>query len=590
MRGSGHVWVLLLVAACGEDSDAGNAASGTSGLVGNGTSVCAWSRDQAVCVGSNAHGLIGDGTRITRNSPVQLSVPDGARQVVMGRSHACALSGKGRIYCWGSGAREQLGTSGLRTALSPRLVEGISNVAGLAAAGDFTCAWTRSGRVACWGALTPGDGSSSELKEFHFLDELQSVKAVTVGPGHACALIGKQDVWCFGPDAPRKPGTSVETPTFVFSAALPIKELSAGATVTYMHAEDGTLFWVRAGNTYAPKLSWSARSIRASENYTCALLDDQLMKCWEGYPSAQPYHYSTKNFKNAIALGATSTAGCALLSDSSVQCMPSLASPPACPNDSADPGGAHRVLRFATLQFVEPSTLTQGVQQLVDVAVSDQRFNVVVTLDQTADGSLRASVGPARALLQGTFERWSPQAYPSIDFEARIEEEMLHAGPAPSRLLIPVQNIDNRVMLDIVLPLRSLQIEDGILAEDRRCVPNLGAAVTPNVRAFITVEEGMSQMLNNVWGWDMSLCDLLAGNADLCTSSPRDSWSSVPNALCDGAGCIVDPGDGSVCAVESCNAWQVRARFSATAIAIADADAAPLLKGDRGPVQPGTPP
>jgi alpha-tubulin suppressor-like RCC1 family protein len=81
-------------------------------------------------------------------------------QVAVGRQHACAVLGSGRVYCWGNaGAGRLLGTALKADAVhgTPTRIDGFGGPAvALAAGGSSMCALLRSGAVECWGANDRG--------------------------------------------------------------------------------------------------------------------------------------------------------------------------------------------------------------------------------------------------------------------------------------------------------------------------------------------------------------------------------------------------------------------------------------------------
>ena len=98
---------------------------------------------------------------------------EGARQVVNGSFHTCALTLDGAAYCWGAADRGQLGRAAdpfgdgrfLEEVDTPDPVEGNLSFATLAAGQDHTCAVTWSGETYCWGANgfgQLGDGTRTD--------------------------------------------------------------------------------------------------------------------------------------------------------------------------------------------------------------------------------------------------------------------------------------------------------------------------------------------------------------------------------------------------------------------------------------------
>lgn len=68
-----------------------------------------------------------------------------------GRSHACAASDDGRVWCWGDNRVGQLGVGDLEPRDGAVEVQGLPAVRDVEAAGDLTCAVDRGYRMWCWG-------------------------------------------------------------------------------------------------------------------------------------------------------------------------------------------------------------------------------------------------------------------------------------------------------------------------------------------------------------------------------------------------------------------------------------------------------
>jgi alpha-tubulin suppressor-like RCC1 family protein len=113
----------------------------------------------AKCWGGNGNGKLGDGTTITRLTPVNVSgLISGVAQISAGRNQTCAITTAGGAKCWGTNTFGQIGDG---TTVSPRLTP--TNVTGLATgtvaiSTNFhsTCASLTSGVIKCWGLNTGG--------------------------------------------------------------------------------------------------------------------------------------------------------------------------------------------------------------------------------------------------------------------------------------------------------------------------------------------------------------------------------------------------------------------------------------------------
>ena len=84
--------------------------SAVAQLAGRDGSYCARLTDGSVrCWGSNAFGLLGDGTKIERPSPVVVPALTHVVDIAIGARHACAVIADSTVRCWGSTDSGQLG-------------------------------------------------------------------------------------------------------------------------------------------------------------------------------------------------------------------------------------------------------------------------------------------------------------------------------------------------------------------------------------------------------------------------------------------------------------------------------------------------
>lgn len=109
------------------------------------------------CWGSNWSGELGDGSYTQRLTPVDVSgLTSGVTALAAGANHTCAITSGGTVKCWGGNAFGELGDGTILTRNSPVSVQGLEHgitaiaLGGLNYAGH-TCALTSAGGVKCWG-------------------------------------------------------------------------------------------------------------------------------------------------------------------------------------------------------------------------------------------------------------------------------------------------------------------------------------------------------------------------------------------------------------------------------------------------------
>ncbi|NTX05516.1 chromosome condensation regulator RCC1 [Myxococcus sp. CA040A] len=122
------------------------------------------------CWGFNREGQLGDDTALDSVTPVRpVGLSSTMRQVRAGNSFTCALDAEGRVRCWGLNGDGQLGDGTRIHRAAPVEVTALGDdVVDLSAGATSTCAVMRDGQVRCWGANALGqlgDGTQSDRVE-----------------------------------------------------------------------------------------------------------------------------------------------------------------------------------------------------------------------------------------------------------------------------------------------------------------------------------------------------------------------------------------------------------------------------------------
>jgi len=154
------------------------------------------------CWGWNSHGQLGNGTTTTAASAIAVpALTSGVVSGVGGYRHTCVLMTGGTVKCWGDNSEGQLGDGSKTTRKTPVDVPGLTNVVALSAGELTTCAVTQSGAVTCWGYN--GRGTVGDMT---FTGRTTPTPVHGLGSGvtaisvrfQACALLQDKSVRCWG--------------------------------------------------------------------------------------------------------------------------------------------------------------------------------------------------------------------------------------------------------------------------------------------------------------------------------------------------------------------------------------------------------
>jgi len=131
--------------------------------------------------------------------PKLLGGLSGLRAVAQGSTHACLLYGDGTVGCYGDNRSAQLGfISNGEWVEQPRVVTGLSGVVAIGASGEQTCVLDGAGRVSCWGEDVLDSVGRGAPNVPVRVAGLGSVVALSAAGFETCALRDGGDVWCWG--------------------------------------------------------------------------------------------------------------------------------------------------------------------------------------------------------------------------------------------------------------------------------------------------------------------------------------------------------------------------------------------------------
>jgi alpha-tubulin suppressor-like RCC1 family protein len=152
--------------------------------------------------GSNGSGQLGDGTTLTRTSPVRVGTAGDWLALAAGASHSLARKTDGSLWAWGYNGYGQLGDGTFANRTTPVQVGTATDWAAVAAGGSHSLALKADGSLWAWGSNGSGqlgDGSvvyyrSSPVRVGTATDWL----AVAAGASHSLALKADGSLWAWG--------------------------------------------------------------------------------------------------------------------------------------------------------------------------------------------------------------------------------------------------------------------------------------------------------------------------------------------------------------------------------------------------------
>ena len=199
--------------------------------------------------GNNNHGQLGDGTTFSRNVPVQIRSLTNITKIGSGLEYAVALKENGTVWAWGSNNRGQLGDGTTTNRLEATQVRNLINIVEIAVGQGHSLALGENGTVWAWGNNMHGqlgDRGTSAMRSIPIqVQNLTNVVAVSAGSSHSVALKEDGTVWAWGINLNGQlgDGTSI-------NRNLPVQvqnidnviDIRAGLSHTIALKEDGTVW------------------------------------------------------------------------------------------------------------------------------------------------------------------------------------------------------------------------------------------------------------------------------------------------------------------------------------------------------------
>jgi alpha-tubulin suppressor-like RCC1 family protein len=292
-------------------------ASGVTAITTGGPYSCALTTVGAVkCWGRNYAGQLGDGTDVPRDIPVDVvGFTSEVQAIAAGGHHTCALTEARDVKCWGSNGSGQVGDGTTVTRRTPVDVVGLpSAVQAIATGGHHTCVITEADGVKCWGGNESGElGNETTRNSNTPVDVLgltSGAKALATGGYHSCVLTETGRVKCWGNNSHGQLGNGLRTNSTVplnvdglMSGVIAIAagvgsvrglETFAGAHTCVLTTAGGVRCWGnndvgqlgegRAVDRDTPVdvvgLTRGIKGIAVGAHHSCALTTTGTVKCW----------------------------------------------------------------------------------------------------------------------------------------------------------------------------------------------------------------------------------------------------------------------------------------------------------------------
>lgn len=278
--------------------DVSGLSSGVASVAVGDNHTCAVTTSGGVkCWGDNGGGQLGNGTPSAPiTTPVNVSgLSSGVASISAGVSHTCAVTTSGGAKCWGGNGTGQLGHGSTATySATPVNVSGLtSGVENIATGDNHTCAITTAGGVKCWGRdfsgqLGNGGANTDTTTPVDVSGLAAGVSSIDSKYNQTCAIVsGGVKCWGLG---------FQNTPTNVAGLSSGIASVAMGNWHTCaLTTEGGVKCWGsdgfgqlgddatkadKASPVFVSSLTSGAVKIVSGQEYTCALMSNQDLKCW----------------------------------------------------------------------------------------------------------------------------------------------------------------------------------------------------------------------------------------------------------------------------------------------------------------------
>ena len=261
--------------------------------------------------GWNRSGQLGDNTTTDRSIPVQVQNLNNIIAISAGEGHSLALKNDGTVWGWGSNYAWQLSNvlsnvvvSYTTPVLIPGQIRDLKNINAISAGSDFSLALRNDGTVWAWGHSTYGElgnGTFTYSPAPVQTHNLSGISAISAGSRHSIAIKNDGTVWTWGYDGSTYSiNTWKSTPVRLQIGD--VSAISAGGDVSLALKNNGTV-WLGSG---ANEISTQIQNlidiidISRGSNYSVAVKDDGTVWAWGNNAGGQLGNGTTINSSNPV--------------------------------------------------------------------------------------------------------------------------------------------------------------------------------------------------------------------------------------------------------------------------------------------------
>ena len=207
---------------------------------GNGGHVLALKADGTLWSwGNNMHGQLGDGTTVDHTIAAKVPGISSVKDIAAGDKHSLALRYDGSVWAWGNNGKRECLNDTSEKILTPAKVQDIDSVKSISAGDQFSMASTTDGDVYIWGTLITGHMKPTKI------NNVSNISQVEAGNNSAYAVSSNGIVYAWGENEYGQLGIgtkdNVTAPTQI-SGLDTVERLSTGGTFALALKADGTVY------------------------------------------------------------------------------------------------------------------------------------------------------------------------------------------------------------------------------------------------------------------------------------------------------------------------------------------------------------